>query len=62
TNILRHAQARNVQITLSESGITITNDGAPHKPLPQLSGLAVLQQRLTAAAFPPPGPQAQETR
>ncbi|MFJ8599794.1 sensor histidine kinase [Streptomyces shenzhenensis] len=48
TNILRHAQARNVQLTLSESGITITNDGAPHKPLPQLSGLAVLQQRLAA--------------
>ncbi|MGI5438597.1 sensor histidine kinase [Streptomyces shenzhenensis] len=79
TNILRHAQARDVQITLSESGITITNDGAPDKPLPELSGLAVLEQRvaanggrltvdqkdgrfLTAAVFPPPGPEAQETR
>ncbi|RMB80637.1 sensor histidine kinase [Streptomyces shenzhenensis] len=79
TNILRHAQARDVQITLSESGITITNDGAPDKPLPELSGLGVLEQRvaanggrltvdqkdgrfLTAAVFPPPGPEAQETR
>ncbi|MGW4731119.1 sensor histidine kinase [Streptomyces shenzhenensis] len=48
TNILRHAQAREVQITLSESGITIANDGAPDKPLPELSGLAVLEQRVAA--------------
>lgn len=46
TNILRHAQAREVRITLSESGITIANDGAPDKPLPELSGLAVLEQRV----------------
>ncbi|MFJ8792212.1 sensor histidine kinase [Streptomyces sp. NPDC102462] len=46
TNILRHAQAREVRITLSESGITIANDGAPDTPLPELSGLAVLEQRV----------------
>ncbi|MFI6701245.1 sensor histidine kinase [Streptomyces sp. NPDC050509] len=46
TNILRHAQAREVRITLSESGITIVNDGVPDKPLPELSGLAVLEQRV----------------
>ncbi|MCQ8834211.1 sensor histidine kinase [Streptomyces malaysiensis] len=31
TNILRHAQAREVRITLSESGISIVNDGVPDK-------------------------------
>ncbi|MGW3565190.1 sensor histidine kinase [Streptomyces sp. NPDC000941] len=46
TNILRHAQAREVRITLSESGITIVNDGAADKPLSELSGLAVLEQRV----------------
>ncbi|AQW49463.1 sensor histidine kinase [Streptomyces violaceusniger] len=46
TNILRHAQAREVRITLSESGISIVNDGVPDKPLPELSGLAVLEQRV----------------
>ncbi|WP_329074616.1 sensor histidine kinase [Streptomyces niveus] len=46
TNILRHAQAREVRITLSESGITIVNDGVPDTPLPELSGLAVLGQRV----------------
>ncbi|MEV1082327.1 histidine kinase [Streptomyces sp. NPDC050211] len=46
TNILRHAQAREVRITLSESGITIVNDGAPDKPPSELSGLAVLEQRV----------------
>ncbi|MEE1804714.1 histidine kinase [Streptomyces sp. NPDC101062] len=46
TNILRHAQAREVRIRLSESGITIVNDGVPDKPLPELSGLAVLEQRV----------------
>ncbi|MGA6152814.1 sensor histidine kinase [Stenotrophomonas sp. NPDC087984] len=46
TNILRHAQAREVRITLSESGISIVNDGVSDKPLSELSGLAVLEQRV----------------
>ncbi|MFD3482577.1 sensor histidine kinase [Streptomyces sp. NPDC058665] len=46
TNILRHAEAREVRITLSEAGITIVNDGVPDEPLPELSGLAVLEQRV----------------
>ncbi|MGC7096034.1 sensor histidine kinase [Amycolatopsis lurida] len=46
TNILRHAQAGQVRITLSKSGITIVNDGAPDGPLPELSGLATLRRRL----------------
>ncbi|GHH27836.1 histidine kinase [Lentzea cavernae] len=68
TNILRHAQAGEVRITLAESGITIVNDGAPGD-LPELRGLSTLRDRLagvggeltvaqddgefvTAAAFP----------
>ncbi|QWF78927.1 sensor histidine kinase [Amycolatopsis sp. CA-230715] len=46
TNILRHAQAKQVRITLSASGITIVNDGVADAPLPELSGLATLRQRL----------------
>ncbi|MEW1925772.1 histidine kinase [Streptomyces sp. NPDC088360] len=46
TNILRHAQATRVRITLSESGITIVNDGAPKAPLPVLGGLATLKERV----------------
>lgn len=46
TNILRHAQAKQVRITLSAAGITIVNDGVPDAPLPELSGLATLRQRL----------------
>lgn len=46
TNILRHAQATQVQITLSESGVTIVNDGATADTPPQLRGLSVLKQRL----------------
>ncbi|APU13162.1 MULTISPECIES: sensor histidine kinase [Actinoalloteichus] len=46
TNILRHAQARDVRITLSEAGIAIRNDGAPEAPLPDLSGLSTLRDRL----------------
>ncbi|MEU4409774.1 histidine kinase [Streptosporangium sp. NPDC023963] len=46
TNILRHAQAEQVRITLSESGITIVNDGAPEAPLPELRGLATLRERV----------------
>lgn len=79
TNILRHAEAAEVRITLSGTGISIVNDGVPDTPLPELGGLAVLAQRvadeggtltveqedgrfLTAAAFPSPGPDTQETR
>ncbi|MEV6625988.1 histidine kinase [Amycolatopsis sp. NPDC051106] len=46
TNILRHAQARQVRITLSSSGITILNDGAAEEGPPELSGLAALRHRL----------------
>ena len=46
TNILRHAQATQVRITLSESGITIVNDGALEGALPELRGLAALKQRV----------------
>ncbi|MFE2499328.1 sensor histidine kinase [Streptomyces scopuliridis] len=46
TNILRHSQATRVRITLSESGITIVNDGAREAPLPGLSGLATLKERV----------------
>ncbi|MEU8038351.1 histidine kinase [Streptosporangium sp. NPDC049078] len=47
TNILRHAQARQVRVTLSESGIVIVNDGVPDAPLPPLRGLATLRERVT---------------
>lgn len=46
TNILRHAQARQVQITLSQSGITIVNDGVTGDTLPELRGLSALKQRV----------------
>ncbi|MFI6028715.1 sensor histidine kinase [Amycolatopsis magusensis] len=46
TNILRHAQAGQVRITLSKSGITILNDGAPDAPIPELSGLSTLRERV----------------
>lgn len=46
TNILRHAQATQVQITLSDSGITIVNDGASADTPPQLRGLSALRQRV----------------
>jgi two-component system, NarL family, sensor histidine kinase DesK len=46
TNILRHAQATEVRITLSENGITIDNDGAEDGPLPELRGLSALRQRV----------------
>ncbi|WP_246076516.1 sensor histidine kinase [Amycolatopsis cihanbeyliensis] len=48
TNILRHAQATRVRITLSERSITIVNDGAQRTPLPELRGLAALEQRVAA--------------
>ncbi|MEO3928517.1 histidine kinase [Micromonosporaceae bacterium B7E4] len=46
TNILRHAQATQVQITLSEAGITIVNDGVTTDTLPELRGLSALRQRV----------------
>jgi two-component system sensor histidine kinase DesK len=46
TNILRHAQARQVRITLSGKEITIVNDGAAEDPLPELQGLANLRDRV----------------
>ncbi|MGW0502941.1 sensor histidine kinase [Micromonospora sp. NPDC003241] len=46
TNILRHAQATQVQITLSESGITIVNDGVTGDGPVELSGLSVLGKRV----------------
>ncbi|OZM69998.1 sensor histidine kinase [Amycolatopsis antarctica] len=48
TNILRHAQATRVRITLSESSITVVNDGAQHGRPPELRGLAALEQRVAA--------------
>ncbi|MFD4539156.1 sensor histidine kinase [Streptomyces bauhiniae] len=46
TNILRHAQATYVRITLSTAGITVLNDGAGHTPLSGLSGLSTLRARV----------------
>ncbi|WP_017547002.1 sensor histidine kinase [Nocardiopsis prasina] len=46
TNILRHAQAEEVRITLTGSGITIVNDGARGEAAPVLGGLAVLRDRV----------------
>lgn len=46
TNILRHAQARQVRITLSRCGIAIVNDGAADDGPPELSGLSALRHRL----------------
>ncbi|MEU8213186.1 histidine kinase [Micromonospora sp. NPDC049044] len=47
TNILRHAQATQVQITLAASGITVVNDGVSAASPPELRGLAALRQRVT---------------
>ncbi|MFF5076029.1 sensor histidine kinase [Actinoplanes sp. NPDC000266] len=47
TNILRHAQATRVRITLAASGITIVNDGAGNGPL-ELRGLSALRQRIAS--------------
>jgi len=46
TNILRHAQAEQVWITLTGAGITVVNDGAPEAPAPVLGGLAALRDRV----------------
>ena len=47
TNILRHAQATRVRITLSEGGIRIENDGVRDEAVPELRGLAALRQRVS---------------
>lgn len=46
TNILRHAQATYVKITLSATGISVLNDGAGTTPLSSLGGLSTLQERV----------------
>ncbi|MFB9925131.1 sensor histidine kinase [Amycolatopsis halotolerans] len=46
TNILRHAQARQVRITLTEAGISIVNDGVADGAALVLSGLSTLADRL----------------
>ncbi|MEV0385032.1 histidine kinase [Nonomuraea sp. NPDC050643] len=48
TNILRHAEAEQVWITLSDTGIAVANDGVREAEAPRLSGLATLQDRLAA--------------
>lgn len=46
TNILRHAQAEQVRITLSGSGISIVNDGVRENAPLELSGLSTLRERV----------------
>ncbi|WP_433698717.1 sensor histidine kinase [Nocardiopsis sp. CA-288880] len=46
TNILRHAQAEQVWITLTGTGISIVNDGAQEGPPAGLGGLATLRERV----------------
>ncbi|PWV57640.1 sensor histidine kinase [Nocardiopsis sp. L17-MgMaSL7] len=46
TNILRHAEARQVRITLTGSGISIVNDGVHGEATPELGGLAALRDRV----------------
>lgn len=48
TNILRHAEAGHVWITVSEAGLTVANDGADGGGTAALGGLAVLRDRLAA--------------
>jgi len=47
TNILRHADAKQVRITVTGNGISIVNDGAADGGTPVLSGLSVLAGRLS---------------
>ena len=49
TNILRHTQATQVQITLSEAGIDIVNDGVVGDSPPELRGLSALRERVVGA-------------
>ncbi|WP_218624360.1 histidine kinase [Nesterenkonia sp. E16_7] len=46
TNILRHAQATEVKIRISETEMLIINDGAASGPFPSLRGLATLRERV----------------
>ncbi|WBQ03434.1 sensor histidine kinase [Kribbella sp. CA-293567] len=46
TNILRHAQAREVRIALGTAGLVIDNDGADGDRVPELRGLAGLRERV----------------
>lgn len=46
TNILRHAQASRVEITLGANSITVTNDGAEGEGQPALRGLETLGRRV----------------
>ncbi|WP_234319977.1 sensor histidine kinase [Streptomyces sp. SBT349] len=46
TNILRHSQAEQVRITLSETGIVIVNDGVRADLVPRLRGLSTLGERV----------------
>ncbi|GGU90914.1 hypothetical protein GCM10010182_02040 [Actinomadura cremea] len=48
TNILRHAEAEQVRITLAESSISIVNDGVPDAPAAELGGLSTLRDRVAA--------------
>ncbi|MDA2804039.1 sensor histidine kinase [Nocardiopsis suaedae] len=48
TNILRHAEAGHVWITVSGAGITVANDGANGAGKAALGGLAVLRDRLAS--------------
>lgn len=48
TNVLRHAQATQVSIVLSPTGIAIDNDGAADQEA-ELSGLATLRHRVAEA-------------
>jgi two-component system sensor histidine kinase DesK len=48
TNILRHAQASRVSVTLEPGSVTVTNDGSPATSR-SLSGLARLGERFEAA-------------
>lgn len=46
TNILRHAEPREVTIELGRGGLTITNDGSDAGRTPELRGLAGLRPRV----------------
>ncbi|MFC5835353.1 sensor histidine kinase [Nonomuraea insulae] len=48
TNILRHAEAGQVRIALSEAGICVANDGVREAGVVRLGGLAALRDRLAA--------------
>lgn len=49
TNILRHAEATEVQVRISATEMLIINDSAAEASLPPLNGLSVLQHRVADA-------------